>query len=410
MAMIHPMTVDDVWRDIVVVSAKDCRVTTADGRSLLDGLGGLQNVNVGYGRDEIVDAATTVMRELCFAHIYHGRSHPWAELLTARLAEITQPGVEHFTYGVGGSDAVDAAVKFARRYHFLRGNAAKHSVIARVGGYHGATIGGTSFTGNAVTRATYGADAPTIFVGQPHDIGAVAEMEEAILAHGPETIAAILAEPVSFSAGIIVPPDQYWAGVRDLCDRYDILLIHDEVLTGFGRTGRMFAAEYWGVPADLVVLSKGMTSGYFPMSAVGMTSDVYRVVAENGTVAHGFTAGAHPVGCAVALANIEIYQRENLAARAERAGGLLLKQLRPLVDNTPQIVDLRGIGLMTAVDIDPSASFNGSDAAAAMLKRGLIVRSFPNSFLFAPPLTLTDADIDEIARVVRDALAELVSR
>jgi adenosylmethionine-8-amino-7-oxononanoate aminotransferase len=239
------------------------------------------------------------------------------------LAEITPGGLERFFFTVGGSDAVDTAIKLVRHANILAGKPEKMTVIARRDGYHGMTMGGTTATGIAVFRTSIGPLLPgVVHVGQPGrwgDGATAADLEQRILELGPENVAAFIGEPVSLPPGLAIPPDDYWPGIREVCTRYEVRVIADEVINGFGRTGRMFACDHWGLEPDLMTMSKGITSGYVPLGAVGLREELYQtLLGSTGILPHGFTAGGHPVACAVALANIELRDRRSAGANGSQ--------------------------------------------------------------------------------------------
>ena len=275
-------------------------------------------------------------------------------LLAEKLAAITPGRIDRFVFTVGGSDANETALKVARLYQARRGYPEKVVVLAREQSYHGMSMGGTSLTGSASYWDGIGPLLPGIeHLPQPDpaDPDAAAAVAAAIERIGPERVGAFIAEPISNPAGVNVPHPSYWPAVREICDRHGILLIADEVITGFGRTGRMFACEHWGLEPDIIAISKGLTSGYQPLGAAGFTSEIIEAVGDQTEpFLHGFTAGGHPAACAVALANIEIIEDEELVANAERVGGLLRERLQAL---SAELGRRRGpgLGLLCAIDL-----------------------------------------------------------
>lgn len=397
----------DASGPLVIVSGDGARVSAADGTVYLDGVSGLVNVNVGHGREELAEAAAEAMRRLAYGTLFFGMATEPAVELAAELARITPAGIERFFFALGGSDANDSALKIARRYHALRGKPEKTRFLARADSYHGMTFGGTSASGDDVYRDGFGPFLPgVVHAPQPgaDGVASAAELEALIVAEGPETIAALIAEPVSLPAAVNVPPDDYWPAVREICTRHDILLIADEVVTGFGRTGRMFGMDHWDVTPDLMTMSKGITSGYLPLAAVGMTKAVYDVLASSPKpFLHGFTTGGHPTCCALALANLAIIEREDLAGNAERRGAYFRARLDVLCATSPSALRARNLGLLVALDLSrpegvelrAGLSF-GAHVRNEMLRRGVIMRFYGDTLVWGPSLAITEAEIDEL--------------
>ncbi len=403
---------------VVIVEGKGIRVRDSRGKEYIDALAGLVNVNVGYGREELVKVAADAMGRLSFGTSFFGRTTREVLDLAGKLASITPPGINRFFFSLGGSDAIDTAIKLLRHRNVLAGKPEKMTVIARRDSYHGMTFGATTATGQQILRERVGPLLPRVLhVEQPEagDISAE-KLERVIVEQGPDTVAAFLGEPVALPPGLAIPPDDYWPAMREVCSRYDVALLADEVVTGFGRTGRMFACEHWGLEPDLMTMSKGLTSGYQCLGAVGMREELYReLYASETLLPHGFTAGGHPVACAVALANIEMIEREGLVDNAAEVGGYLGDRVRELADRHDSVVAVRSIGMMAAFDVDgESLSGEGEAASEAgvrlvktLMDLGLIVRSFGNTIAFAPPLITTPADVDEIVECIDTALTRL---
>jgi 4-aminobutyrate--pyruvate transaminase len=403
---------------VVIVEANGIRVRDSRGKEYIDALAGLLNVNVGYGREELVEAAAQAMRRLSFGTSFFGRTTREVLDLAEKLASITPPGINRIFFSVGGSDAIDTAIKLLRHRNVLAGQPEKMTVIARRDSYHGMTFGATTATGQKILRERIGPLLPHVLhVEQPEGGEVSAEkLERVIIEQGPETIAAFLGEPVALPPGLAVPPDDYWPAMRDVCTRYDVKLIADEVITGFGRTGRMFACENWDLEPDLMTMSKGLTSGYQCLGAVGIREDHYQeLFASETMLPHGFTAGGHPVACAVALANIEIIEREGLVQNAAEVGGYLGDQVRELADRHDSVIAVRSIGMMAAFDVDGEllsadgdpASEAGLRLAKLLMELGVIVRQYGNTIAMAPPLIATRADIDEIVGRFDTALTQM---
>jgi adenosylmethionine-8-amino-7-oxononanoate aminotransferase len=413
--VVHPLTTlaaRDPAALLMVTKGQGMSVTDIHGREYLDACAGLWNVNVGYGRKDIAKVAARELEQLGFGMLYIGRSTPPAAMLAARLAEIVPGRMQKFFFGLGGSDGNDTAIKLARRYHYLRDKATKTAIIGRTGSYHGSCYGAMSATGEASFWEGFGPLVPGFsHIDQPTRQAADAadQLEREILRLGPDRVAAFIAEPVSVPCGVVVPPPDYWGQIREICTRFDVLLIADEVITGFGRTGRMFALEHWGVTPDLIVMAKGLTSGYLPLSAVGIDDDVYDVIsAAAGPFMHGFTAGGHPACCAVALRNIEILEEEGLVANARTVGDYLLSSLSPLIDDG-LASDVRALGLMAAVDFarhpENVSRFDDTSVGKAiehkMREEGILVRAFGDTVAIAPPLIVTRRHVDHIVGSMR---------
>jgi adenosylmethionine-8-amino-7-oxononanoate aminotransferase len=249
-----------------------------------------------------------------------------------------------------------------------------------------------------------------VHIGQPDpgDPNAADELERAIVEARPDSVAAFIAEPISLPSRVTIPSDDYWPAVRDICSRYDVLMISDEVITGFGRTGRMFAVEHWDVEPDLLVMSKGLSSGYVPIGAVGLSERVYETISSpEQPLLHGFTAGGHPVSCAVATANIELMQREDVVARGAEAGAYLAEQLEALVARQPRCTGVRALGMLAGLDLAPEGepAQAGTRVREGLLERGVLLRQYTDTLVMGPPLVATREDIDEIVARIEDAVA-----
>jgi adenosylmethionine-8-amino-7-oxononanoate aminotransferase len=408
---------------LVVASAQGNRLRDIDGREYIDAVNGLFNVNIGYGRKELGEAAAEAMGRISFGSNYFGRTTSEALELSQKLADITPEGINRFFLTVGGSDANDTAVKLVRHANILAGKPEKMTVIGRRDGFHGMTIAGTTLTGVTSLRDGIGPLMPgVVHIGQPGPAGdnaTATELEAKILELGVENVAAFIAEPISLPPGVAIPPADYWAGIREVCTRYDVRLIADEVITGFGRTGRMFSSEHWGINPDVLTMSKGITSGYFPLGAVGMRDELYDVLFASDTILpHGFTCGGHPAACAVALANIAILEDESLVANAAAVGEYLNTKLNALADQNDAVISVRSLGMLGAVDVD-GALITGSQETAAkagylltaqLTRAGVLVRPYGNAIALGPALTTTPADIDAIIDVLDTTLRHLTSQ
>jgi adenosylmethionine-8-amino-7-oxononanoate aminotransferase len=398
----------------------------ADGKQYIDGLAGLWNVALGHGRRELAETARGQMETLAYASGYTGNSNVPAIELGERLARLTYPAINRFFFTSGGAEANESAIKLARSYWKLRGQPAKTKVISRELGYHGTTLAAMSATGIAGYWPLFEPRVPGfIHVPSPYPyhaqsmdgaaygVAVANELEKAIAREGAETVAMFLAEPVIGVGGVIVPPDDYFPRVREICDRYDVLFAADEVITGFGRTGRWFALEHWGVAPDMVQFAKAITSGYFPLGGVGISDEIARVLDEAQVPwMHAYTYSAHPTGCAVALRTLQIIEEENLVAEAARKGALLMDGLRARLAQHPHVGEIRGKGFMCAVefvkDHETKLAFAPEEQVGARVheesqKRGLFSRIRGDVFVLAPPLVTPDDLVDRIAEILADA-------
>ncbi|HKE83929.1 MAG TPA: aspartate aminotransferase family protein [Vicinamibacterales bacterium] len=421
-ALIHPLHDANAQRSARVwVRGHGAILADADGKEYIDGLAGLWNVALGHGRRELAEAAREQMETLGYASGYVGSSNPRAIELAERLAKITYPSINRFFFTSGGAEANESAIKMARSYWKLRGRPEKTKVISRELGYHGTTLATMSATGIAGYWPLFEPRVPGfIHIPAPYPyrstltgIAAANVLEEAIVREGADTVAMFLAEPVIGVGGVIVPPDDYFPRIREICDRHDVLFAADEVITGFGRTGKWFGLEHWGVAPDIMQFAKAITSGYFPFGGIGVSDAIARVLDE-ATVPwmHAYTYTAHPVGCAVALCTLQIIEEQNLVAEAARKGAHLLDALRSRLANHPRVGEIRGKGLMCAVefveDRDGKTPFApeeqvGPRIHADAAERGLFGRVRGDVFVLAPPFVTPDAVLDRIAAILADA-------
>ncbi|PKU24270.1 aspartate aminotransferase family protein [Telmatospirillum siberiense] len=413
-------------------------LTDIDGRRVIDGLSGMWNVSLGHGRRELVDAATRQLSRLAFSTAYAGATHPPAIALADRLAGLVPPSIHAFYFTSGGGEATDSSIRTARYYWRALGKSAKTTVIARELSYHGSTLGAASATGVAEFSEVFGPRLPGFhhiaspypyrFTSAPGDRRSIGEaaadlLEEAIVRIGPHNVAAFIAEPIQGGGGgIIVPTDDYFPRIRAICDRYDVLLIADEVITGFGRTGRWFGLDHWGVRPDIMQFAKGITSGYIPLGGMGVSERIKSVL--DGAPPerrwwHGYTNSAHPVACAVALETIRVLDEEGLVERAARQGARLLQHLRNALADHPNVGDIRGQGLLVGLELvadRPSKErFAASDAIGErvrreLLKRGLYTRVLPDIICLAPPLVTPEQVIDQIADIVVTSIEAVLPR
>jgi len=432
--MLHPVSnLAAVQRDgaLVLVRGEGVFVWDAEGNRYVDGFAGLWNVNVGHGRAELADAANEQMRELAFAPTFFGMATPPAIDLAAKLAELFPEPINTFQFTSGGAESNETALKIARYYWWLQGQPEKTKILSRKMAYHGIAMGALAATGIPTYHEGFGPQTPGfVHLSAPYAYRAgeglsddefvaklVAELEETIEREGAETIAAMIGEPVQGAGGVVVPPDRYWNAVAPVLRAHGILLIFDEVICGFGRTGRMFGMETYGETPDIVSFAKGITSGYVPLGGVGLSDEVADTLrAADRMFMHGFTYSGHPVACATALPNLRIIEQEGLPANAAVGGAYLLGRLKELAAH-PNVGDVRGKGLMLMVEVvadkatkaktEPSFNLSGK-LTAATRRRGVIVRATNDGIAIAPPLSIQRAELDLIAEAVGGAIAEVM--
>lgn len=412
---------------LVVESAQGIYVYTADGRRLIDGLSGLWNVLVGHGRERLAEVAQQQMATLAYFSNYSGMANKPAIALAEKLAGYAYPSLNYTFFTAGGAEANESAFKTARYYWKRLGQPDKVKIIARQDAYHGVTLAAMSATGIAPYWPMFEPRVPNFlhivapypyrFAGEVRPgetIGQAAAraLEEAILREGPETVAAFIAEPVQGAGGVLVPPDDYFPRIRQICDQYGVLLIADEVITGYGRTGEPFALNRYGIQPDMMTFAKGITSGYLPLGGLQLSDAIREVIVSAKpaeTWMHAYTYSGHPVCCAVALANLAILEEEHLVANARAMGKQLYAGLQTLGEQFDCIGDVRGLGLMTAVEfVDNRQTKQLGQWAGAVLQaclaRGLITRLKGESLLLAPPLTIDGQQIDEMVAIVAEAI------
>jgi L-2,4-diaminobutyrate transaminase len=426
----------------IVETGKGIRIQDAHGRQLIDGFAGLYCVNVGYGRTEVAEAISRQAYRLAYYHSYAAHTTDELAILSDRLVKMAPGKMSKVFYGMSGSDANETQAKLVWYYNNLRGKPNKKKIISRERGYHGCSVVAGSMTGMSFYHDHM--DLPRagiLHTGSPHHYwGAQAgetelefsrrraeELETMILREGPDTIGAFIAEPVLGTGGITPPPQGYWEEIQNVLKKYDILLIADEVITGFGRTGSMFGSLHYGIEPDLVTVAKGLTSAYFPLSGAIVGEKVYRVLEEGadrvGAFSHGYTYSGHPIGAAAANAVLDIVERENLPGNARTVGAYFQEQLKAKFAQLPIVGEVRGVGLMGAIEFvadrekkvrfAPGLSV-GARVSKAARNLGLIARAMPHGDIlgFAPPLVTTKEEIDEIVAIaeaaVRTVMDELV--
>jgi adenosylmethionine-8-amino-7-oxononanoate aminotransferase len=404
------------------------------GREFLDAIAGLWNVVVGHGREELGAAAARQMSQLAYASSYAGSTNRPAIELAQRLAAICYPHINRFYFTSGGAEANESAFKTARYYWRRVGQPGKFKVIGRTWGYHGTTLAAMSATGIASywpvfeprTPGFLHIDSPYPYrfqpaVNDPRTPGQQAAdlLEAMILREGADTVGAFLGEPVQGAGGVIVPPDDYWPRIRQICDRHDVLLVTDEVITGFGRTGDWFGLSRYGVEPDIVTFAKGITSGYFPLGGIGVSDKIAETIdtaPESEMWMHAFTYSGHPTGCAVALANLAILEREGLLERAATLGKRLLQGLEGLRSH-PHVGDVRGQGLMAAVELVadkrtkaefPPEEKVGPRVHQATQDRGMFSRLRGDVYNFGPCFVTTEAQINRMVEILGESIVSVL--
>ncbi|MEE8187676.1 MAG: aspartate aminotransferase family protein [Kiloniellales bacterium] len=412
----------------IITQAEGITITDSEGNRLLDGMAGLWCVNLGYGRKELAEAAYRQMLELPYYNTFFKTATPASVELAEKLTAIAPPDLNHVFYGSSGSEANDTIVRMIRHFWNLEGKPEKKTFISREYAYHGSTMAAISLGGMKAMHEQadlplpgfvhvmppywydYGGDL------SPEDFGvkAAQAVEDKILELGPEKVAAFIGEPIQGAGAVIIPPETYWPEVQRICRKHDVLLIIDEVICGFGRTGHMFASEYYGLAPDVMTIAKGLTSGYLPLSAALVGDRITdTLIAKGGEFYHGFTYSGHPVACAVGLENIRLIEEEKLVERTHDETGPYFKEgLESLLDN-PLVGEVRSLGLIGAVEIvRDKASRRHFDKPGRVgticrdhcLAGGAILRAVRDVMVMSPSLTVTKAEIDELIRILRSAL------
>ncbi|MDX1266546.1 MAG: aspartate aminotransferase family protein [Oceanisphaera sp.] len=399
----------------------------ADGNRILDAMAGLWCVNLGYGREELVQAAEQQLRRLPYYNLFFQTTHPRATELAATLAGLLPGDMEHLFFTGSGSECNDTVVRMVRHYWAGQGQPERTTIISRHNAYHGSTLAGASLGGMKPMHAQGGLPLPGIVhIDQPYHFGEgggqdphqfglerARQLEQKIQELGPDKVAAFIGEPIQGAGGVIVPPDSYWPEIQRICKRYDILLVVDEVICGFGRTGHWFASEHYGLQPDLLCMAKGITSGYIPLGAVAVGARVAAGLIAGGEFFHGFTYSGHPVACAVALANIEVMKQERLVARVHDDIGPYLQREWASLGSHPLVGETRGLGLLAALELVADKSDNrrfDEDVGAGTLCRehcfelGLVMRAVGDTMIVSPPLVISRAEVDELIAKARQAL------
>jgi beta-alanine--pyruvate transaminase len=408
----------------MLVGAKDMHYTAADGRKIMDGTAGLWCVNAGHCRPKITEAIQHQAAELDYAPAFQ-MGHPIVFELANRLVDIAPKGMEHVFFTNSGSESADTALKMAIAYHRARGEGSRTRLIGRERGYHGVNFGGISVGGIVSNRKMFGSlltgvdhlphthlpGKNTFTRGEPeHGLELADELERIVALHDASTIAAVIVEPVAGSTGVLIPPKGYLKRLRDICTKHGILLIFDEVITGFGRLGTPFAADYFDVVPDIITTAKGISNGVIPMGAVFVTRDVHDAF-MNGPehvieFFHGYTYSGNPIASAAALATLDTYKEEGLLTRGAELAPYWEDALHSLKDE-PHVIDIRNIGLVGAIELEPIAGAptkRAFDAFVKAFERGALIRTTGDIIALSPPLIISRGQIDELIDHVREVL------
>jgi len=427
---IHPFTDNAALREIgsrVIAKAEGTYLWDSEGQRLLDAFAGLWCVNVGYGRKSIADVAYKQLLELPYYNTFFKTTHPPVAELSKLLVDMTPKQFNNVFYGQSGSDANDTIVRMVRSYWNLKKQPKKKTIISRTNGYHGSTMVAASLGGMSYMHEL--ADLPLpgfVHIRQPYWYGeggntspdefgklCAKALEDKILELGAENVAAFIGEPIQGAGGVIIPPMTYWPAVQEICKKYDLLLIADEVICGFGRTGHWFGSEYFGIESDFMTLAKGITSGYMPLSAIMVADRVVDVLNSGGDFCHGYTYSGHPVSCAVAIENIRLIREEKLVERVhDETGPYLNKRLQEFLDH-PLVGEVRNVGLMGAIELVQDKKTRktfqpvgdtGTICRDHCFKLGLVMRATRDTMLISPPLIWTKGDIDDFMKLTKEAL------
>jgi len=417
----------------IITKASGAVIQDAEGHEILDAMAGLWCVNVGYGRDELARAAYDQLRELPYYNTFFKSATAPAILLAAKISEKLGGTLQHVFFNNSGSEANDTVFRLVRHYWAVKGQPQRKVFISRINAYHGSTVAGTSLGGMKFMHEQGDLPIPGIeHVAQPYAFmeaqgrdeatftrDCVAAIEERILAVGPENVAAFIGEPVQGAGGVIIPPPDYWRQVQALCRKYGILLISDEVICGFGRLGEWFGFQHYGITPDMVTMAKGLSSGYLPISATAVSQDIVQTLREHGgEFSHGYTYSGHPAACAVALANIDILEREQLIERTRQDTGPYLQAALASLQDHELVGETRSLGLIGAIEIvskpHTNERFTGKEGVAGPLVRdrviakGVMVRAIRDTLVCSPPLIISHAQIDQLVHTIRAALDESV--
>ncbi|MEO1703678.1 MAG: aspartate aminotransferase family protein [Pseudomonadota bacterium] len=419
----------------IITGGKGVYIEDRDGKRLLDAFAGLYCVNVGYGRQEIAEAIAKQAKELAYYHAYVGHGTEASITLAKMILDRAPDHMSKVYFGLGGSDANETNIKLVWYYNNILGRPEKKKIISRWRGYHGSGLMTGSLTGLELfhkkfdlplaqiihTEAPYYLRRPETDMSEGAFSNWCAEqLEELILAEGPGTIAAFIGEPILGTGGIVPPPEGYWTAIQEVLQKYDILLIADEVVTGFGRLGSMFGSTHYGLQPDIITIAKGLTSAYAPLSGSIVSEKMWSVLEqgtdENGPIGHGWTYSAHPIAAAAGIANLQLIDKLDLVGNASSTGAYLNAEMHKALGDHPNVAEIRGEGMLCAIEFaqDPASreffaasAGIGAKIAAALLAESVIARAMPQGDIlgFAPPLCLTRAEADKIVEATCRAVA-----
>lgn len=417
----------------VITAAKGVWLKDSEGEEVLDAMAGLWCVNIGYGRDELADAAARQMRELPFYNTFFQTTHVPVLMLAKKLAELAPGDLNHVFFANGGSDANDTNIRLVRTYWAEKGQPNRDVIISRWNAYHGSTIGGASLGGMKGMHGQGSLPIPGVaFIDQPHwwaeggdkspeefGLERAQQLEAKIKEIGPDKVAAFIAEPIQGAGGVIVPPETYWPEIQRICKEYDILLIADEVICGFGRTGNWFGSQTVGIEPDVMTVAKGLSSGYIPIGA-SIISDKIADVLRRTEFSHGYTYSGHPVACAVALENLRILEEENIVDQVKDVTAPYLRKKWESLADHPLVADVNIIGMMGSVALTPDkatrAKFAAEEGTVGFICRercfanNLVMRSVGDRMIISPPLTITCDEIDILIERARKSLDECLEK
>lgn len=407
----------------IITKAQGVHLWDSEGHKILDGMAGLWCVAIGYGREELVQAAANQMRELPYYNLFFQTAHPPALELAKAITDVAPAGMSHVFFTGSGSEGNDTVLRLVRHYWALKGKPEKKTIISRVNGYHGSTVAGASLGGMSGMHEQGDLPIPGIVhIAQPYWYGeggdlspdafgiwAADQLEAKILELGEDQVGAFIAEPIQGAGGVIIPPDSYWPRIKAILAKYDILFVADEVICGFGRTGEWFGSDYYDLQPDLMTIAKGLTSGYVPMGGVIVRDEVARTISEGGDFNHGFTYSGHPVAAAVGLENLRLMRDEQIIERVKNeTAPYLQKRLRELADH-PLVGEVRGLGMLGAIELvkDKTTRERHEGCGVGMICRqfcfdnGLIMRAVGDTMIIAPPLVISQGEIDELVEKAR---------
>ncbi len=437
---LHPYTnarLHEEHGPVIIERAEGIRVYDTEGREYIEALAALWSVGVGYGEERLVQVAVEQMRKLPYYHTFSGKAHQPSIDLAEMLVAMTPERLSRAFFANSGSEANDSIIKMVWYHNNAVGRPKKKKFVARIRGYHGITIASGSLTGLPWNHRDF--DLPIagiLHTACPHHYRfaypgeseeefasrLAGQFEQLVLAEDPDTIAAFIGEPVMGAGGVLVPPRTYWEKMQAVCRKYDILVIADEVITGFGRTGAPFASELYGIDPDFMTLSKQITSSYMPLSAVLLSDEIYQGIADNsakvGTFGHGFTGSGHPVATAVAVENLKIFEERKLFDHAAKVGAHFQDKLRETFTEHPLIGEVRGVGLIAALEMvadkKTKRPFDPLGKVGAYFferghHHGVLIRNVQDSVAICPPLIVTESDIDEIVRRLKLTLDDTLA-